>query len=702
MSLSFIPNQPWIFEQALPDQPCLNNDTTEYSQLVAPGDTICIQQIMEPCTADILCDPNMVEQEEVALDAWTVADGWSSADKNHVSYDGASAGGGDICEQSATVGFTAGNVFMIDFEITSITGTSGFYVQLGSASSDSRVFDTIGRYQVYLVSTTTADVFQFIIANPAPIAGDTVEITIFSQSRFVAECWRDGLNIVPGPSWLYTYNDDDPATPFGTFCSFAGIGADLINDQAYTVDGNYHTVEVTVTELTTGGLEVILGGEYLGSILVNGSYTFYGVPTDASQQLILRPYDDFEGCISHVNVDDYGLVDNTDLTNSVYKLTITDSAGTDVTDEVVFEVTENRITWCFNIDDITFGGNPVELGCDAGNRIKITAQCTGEIVVTTYTSINTLRYDPNGWDCTYVMQGYSDGWAFGFYFGSVTAPVFTLTQRLRVLQFAPRYPALGEEYLHSNGSYSRSWAQSGKIRQCWFDYVDELTHDVIRLQILSDVLTIDSDVHFAPVKDYEPEWDEHRRNLAQSRIDLVKDEVLYNSSCNVLTQEPCTTNVVTTPPITTVYSSWKVYGAFRWSAADPTLTAKRFGYNYYLNQGFQNPPTPYSGATFTPITGGSFDITNSVSRSNFINTQIPFVISSLLGIIGGLTVVSKTELQYVDDPDFAGVKLWEFVVTGTCNISIPANQFYISEYILSGFDYVIPNNNNTCGLMYDI
>lgn len=86
----------------------------------------------------------------------------------------------------------------------------------------------------------------------------------------------------------------------------------------------------------------------------------------------------------------------------------------------------------------------VELGCDAGNRIKITAQCTGEIVVETYTSINALRYDPNGWDCTYVVQGYSDGWAFGFYFGSVTAPVFTLTQRLRVLQFAPRYPALGE------------------------------------------------------------------------------------------------------------------------------------------------------------------------------------------------------------------------------------------------------------------
>jgi hypothetical protein len=104
------------------------------------------------------------------------------------------------------------------------------------------------------------------------------------------------------------------------------------------------------------------------------------------------------------------------------------------------------------------------------------------------------------------------------------------------------------------------------------DYVDELTHDVIRLQILSDVLTIDSDVYFAPVKDYEPEWDEHRRNLAQSRIDLVKDEVLYNSSCNVLTQEPCTTNVVTTPPSTMI--GYKMVGTFDLT----TVTASNFDF----------------------------------------------------------------------------------------------------------------------------
>lgn len=571
MSLSLIPNQPWIFEQALPDQPCLNNDDTTYSQLVSPGDIICIQQAMNPCNEDIICDGDMMDQEDIAIEGWDTGGGWSSGGATDLAYDGASAGA-DTAVCSTAVGFTAGNVFQITFEITSITGTCGFYVQLGNASI-SELFDTIGTYTVYLISTTTADAFQFILDNPSPTTGDTVAITILSMGRFVGECWRDGLNIVPAPSWLYSYNEDDPLNPFGIFCTIEGIGGDLINDSAFTATGNYHSVKITVTEMTQGGLEVILGGEYLGSVTVAGSYTFYGVPT-AGTDLILRPYDDFIGCISHVNVSDYGLLDNTDLANSVYQLVITNASGIAATDEIAFEVTENRITWCFNIDDITNGGFPVELPCDAGNRIKITGACEEQEPIE-YLSINTLRYDTNGWDCTYVVAGYSDGWAFGFYFGSVTAPVFTLTQRLRVLQFAPRYPALGEEYLYSNGSYTRSWAQSGKIRQCWFDYVDEYTHDVIRLQILSDVLTIDSDVYFAPVKDYEPEWDEHRRNLAQSRIDLVKDEVLFNSSCNVLTQEPCTTNVVTTPPSTMI--GYKMVGDFDMTSVDPA----NFDFNIY-------------------------------------------------------------------------------------------------------------------------
>jgi hypothetical protein len=151
--------------------------------------------------------------------------------------------------------------------------------------------------------------------------------------------------------------------------------------------------------------------------------------------------------------------------------------------------------------------------------------------------------------------------------------------------------------------------------------VDELTHDVIRLQILSDVLTIDSDVYFAPVKDYEPEWDEHRRNLAQSRIDLVKDEVLYNSSCNVLTQEPCTTNVVTTPPSTMI--GYKMVGTFDLT----TVTASNFDFIIAYQGGYG--------------TASGFDATTVGGRTAISNQlQIYFTLAAFLG--GSVTSASVT------------------------------------------------------------
>ena len=191
-----------------------------------------------------------------------------------------------------------------------------------------------------------------------------------------------------------------------------------------------------------------------------------------------------------------------------------------------------------------------------------------------------------------------------------------------MLQFAPKYPAIGEEYLYSNGSFSRSFAQSGKIRQAWFDYVDEPTHDVIRLQLLSDVLTLDSDVYFAPLKDYEPEWDEHRYNLSQSRVDLVKEETLFNRSCSFVAESPCTTNVVTIPPSTTI--SYKMTGVFNLLDVDPANFLMSYYINGYYGTNSGNDATTLSGrnailaymATF--ITSGSYGVSGTIINSNII------------------------------------------------------------------------------------
>ncbi len=541
MPIELIPNQPYIFEQALPDQPCLNNDERAYAQLVTSGDTICIQEIITPCTEGVMCDPNMYEVgADLLTGTWTTSDGWSSADLNHVSYDGASYNASEVCFLPLGT-MISGIAYRLTFEITSITGN--MYVNVGAGGNTfGDTYDALGTYDVYVVSNQSSSYIEFITG--VMTTGDTVEITITDFVQIVDDCW-----VVEVDTLIPTFNYSlDETTLQGQYC---GIGAEtvgaLTNSSAFTTALNYHRVSFTITSMTTGHLEVVLGGVYLGSVYENGEYNLYGVPTTGTD-LVFQSWDSFDGCISLVSVDDFGTLDTADPDASDYQLTVINTQQTQESAVLPFEVWDDRIIWCFNTAILSEETSPIEMNCDDYYQFKLvtTADCTADEL------ISTTKFRFGTWDCSFIVSGYSDSYAFGFYFGSVTNPLFYLTQRLRVLQFAPRYPSVGEEYLFSNGSFARSFAQSGKIRTAWFDYVDEPTHDVIRLQLLSDVLTVDSDVYFAPLKDYEPEWDEHRYNLAQSRVDLVKDETLFNRSCSYVAESPCTTNVVTTPPSTTV------------------------------------------------------------------------------------------------------------------------------------------------------
>jgi len=58
MAVSFIPNQPILFEASdFPAQPCLNNDQRAYAPLMQQGDVMCVQVINEGCEST--CDTNI-------------------------------------------------------------------------------------------------------------------------------------------------------------------------------------------------------------------------------------------------------------------------------------------------------------------------------------------------------------------------------------------------------------------------------------------------------------------------------------------------------------------------------------------------------------------------------------------------------------------------------------------------------------------
>ncbi len=607
MPLELIPNQPYIFEQALPDQPCLNNDERQYSQLVTAGDTICVQEIITPCTEGVLCDPDMYLVTDIPSVSWDVADGWSSVDATHIAYDGATAAGGDLCEQTFGT-LLDGVAYRIQFEITSLTGDAGVDVALG-LDVFATSFTALGTYTAYFICQDGVnDAFKFLFTNASPVAGDTIDITILSIDQMTDVCWTDSLYFgLPS----FTYSETGGV---GKFCSVSD--GTLTNSSAFATVGNYHRVSFTITDMTQGYVEIVLGTDYMGTVTENGEYSFYGVPT-AGTSLEFVKGDSFDGCISLVSVDDFGYLNPLDAGDSICQLTVVNTALTQESNVIDFELWDDRIIWCFNTSILQGETSPIEMDCLDTYKLKIFYTC--DAVNTTLYSTTLFRWNNIGWGCSFVVNAYSDGYAFGFYFGSVTAPLFYLTQRLRVLQFAPRYPSQGEEYLYSNGSFSRSFAQTGKVRTAWFDYVDEPTHDVIRLQLLSDVLTIDGDVYFAPLKDYEPEWDEHKYNLAQSRVDLIKDETLFNRSCSYVAESPCTTITVTTPPTTNI--SYRMTGTFDLTG----VTASNFQMEICI-QGFY-------------ATNAGNDATTLAGRNAILAYMTSYITSTLGGSIVNSNII---------------------------------------------------------------
>lgn len=527
MPLEFLPNQPIVFENPIGDYPCLNNDPTTYGPLAMEDDSICVQWKLAPC-GEPLCEPNMI-MDPVGSDelgAWTAGDGWSTTGSDNLSY-----AGPDVLAV-ATQSFTSieNTIYNLSFEVQNYTGTSSIIVVIGSNTVVAATLEGNGIYNVYFTAYETPINVSFITV--ATDASDTWEIVNLELKQWT-DCWQDEA---PDdlPTWSYSYDTGE-----GKFCSLDTTQGDLINTTAFTTIGNYHRVTMVISDCTLGGIEVRLGSVLLGTTSGNGQFEFYGVPT-AGTDLVFTKVDDFDGCISQVNVEDFG-----DPSNA--RVRFINHSGSTYSNYETPTFIKDRLIWCSpEFDELTWtiNGTPdLVLQCDQ-LKVEIDEPCAGD----TIQSVNYINFNRGGWECSKVVEAWNDGYAFGFYFGDINNPDFKLIQRLRVLQFSPVYRNSGEEYLYSSGASGRSYAQSQKARTAWFDYVDEYTHDCIRTQLLSSKLFVDGYAFFYPVEDYEPEWnDRGKYNLAQSRVTLLHEEAIFGSTCGTMANSVCPPQVIQLP-----------------------------------------------------------------------------------------------------------------------------------------------------------
>ena len=642
MPIEFIPNQAAIFEEPIGSQPCLNNDNKSYNQLAQPGDTLCVQWKMLPCD-EPLCEPNMYEQTgDQLIKEWTgVGTGWTTSGSDNGQFSLVTPTPSSSCEldQCFTGIFIVGNVYRINFTINSITGNYPLNLRVAFPSTFTNTsYTQAGTYDFYFIATSTDHcvIWSWETGGNDVTEAETCDITSMNMYQ-VTSCWKDELVDIGGfmyPGWLYNYQNTN-----GRFCrrDVTATQTTLTNTLAYINSSNYHGVAVTIEDLTVGAVTVELGGTNLGVLSENGQYTLYGVPSNVSQELKFIPTAEFDGCITKVNVLDYGQI------SSRFSVYLINSSNTIASNSFVPDTYDDRIVFCklWTELDLDFNGD-----CEL-YRIRLYDECQDE-AYELHTSINQFAYKQSGWECTKIVESWDDGYAFGFYFGAIANPNFKLYQRLRVLQFNPKYSNTTEDYLYSSGGRTRTYAESQKYRDCWFDYVDEYAHDCIRTQLLCNKLNIDGYFFYYKAEEYEPTWNESfKYNLAQSRVELIHEKVIFGSYCGTQSNALCPPQIVPTP--TGELTNLKFTALFRFEKAYNVASVSFFRYLYDQD----GAPSTVAG-----LAGGPFNLNNAGSRTTLLNN----IISQCTAIYGGS---SSGTINFITTTNYYELQI---SVTGTVSV----------------------------------
>ena len=545
MAISFIPNQPILFDDPLfAGQSCLNNDTRAYAQLLQAGDTMCIQWKNEPKTTEYACSLNNYTDIVINGDFATDLSNWDEYNFLTGTNLGAptnwiwSTNGATSDPTLSKIGLlqtltgTLGDTFLISFEFEYDNG-GDFYFYIGDQTTN--FWDGSNLYNNF---ETNIDGRRCLLIKPTygldfAFYCDTSSVTvknIIVRNVTAEACVKFSKTFDINSHWTYVESVNGWQKIDGTAPSLypLSLTAYLNNGENYKMSYKI----MNMIENSSAYFEIIdVDNNSISKSYINGEFVEYF--TDASTggyPYLEASSDAYLGIIYDIKFETMCYDQRVSITyqdGSCASVWYDSGSATNY-----LQYYQDRIVWCFDmstLESCDVPGGSLTSGC-----YTVTIDdgiCGGG----TYQSYTTINYTTATHPCSVVVRGSCQGYGFGFYFNAPgTSVSFALYQRLRLLQFNPYYKTKTEQYNYSNGTWTRTYAESGKIREAWFDYVDEPTHDVIRVQLLCENLIIDNKLFFCVAEDYEPEWGQNGKyNLAQSKVALLaQDEpTLFNKSC---------------------------------------------------------------------------------------------------------------------------------------------------------------------------
>lgn len=286
-SVVSIPDQPLIFS-APPTDDC-NCGERNQCLLVEPLQDIYAQFKLQPCGTVNVCN-NTLGNELVcnggfdlgnelvtngtfdgSATGWTLGTNWAYGTDNACAT---SAGGGETLSQ--TIAITNGKLYRVSFEVENHAGDGGdIRPELGGTNGGSVTAN--GTYEQFIIAGAGTD----IVFNNV---GIDFTGCITNVSVRLLDCWTFGT------PWTWSN---------GLACITAG-NFDVLSQTINPNNGSKYLVTFDVSNYTTGGVIVSLGGTSAPPVTADGTYSIMivsGAGTD-----IEFTASSFTGCIDNVSV----------------------------------------------------------------------------------------------------------------------------------------------------------------------------------------------------------------------------------------------------------------------------------------------------------------------------------------------------------------------------------------------------------------
>ena len=325
------------FQPYFPDPDSPNNyqcGSERYCHPVQIGDTVWSQFYQTPCNESEVIDPEFDDYtlggEEVLNGdfnvnpsaTWTYGAAWTwDAGNNEMD---STSNSGDTLVQTG-LALVDGELYKITFDCVVTNGQ----------------FDVLFGYpdplQTQTPTITQTGSYEFDLLYQAGPGNES--ITIYGANNFTGSITNISVKLItqtywiPNASWILSE---------GQACHIPGQVGDLVENVANYIDaGGYYKVQFTVTNATTGSLEVFASDAGTGAITANGQYTYWLNPT-LNGVLTVGAQVTFDGCISDLAV--YKLRND-------YTAEVVDANGNNYDVSSAFSYYQDYVTLGFQFED---------------------------------------------------------------------------------------------------------------------------------------------------------------------------------------------------------------------------------------------------------------------------------------------------------------------------------------------------------------